>query len=152
MVRQAPSLPAGLAAQPAPPTWAVAHQPNPYGRRVVTDQRPVHGAIVATAWVSAVLTLGYMLPWAIAATRGRSNQAAIGLINFFLGWSLIGWIVAMVMACQAHQVVSGGATTVVVAQQFSSGHQTVAPAGWYPVATGGRRYWDGAAWTDHQVP
>ncbi|MFT3851818.1 MAG: superinfection immunity protein [Ilumatobacteraceae bacterium] len=94
-----------------------------------------------------------MLPWAIAATRGRSNQASIGLINFFLGWSLIGWIVAMVMACQAHQVASAGApVTVVVAQQFSSPAQTSAPPGWYPLPTGGGRYWDGHTWTDHHAP
>jgi len=118
---------------------------------MVTDQRPSSGAVVAIAWVVAVLTLGYMLPWAIAASRGKANQAAVGLINLFLGWSLIGWIVAMVMACQAHQVASGGTTTVIVAQHFA-GVQPTAPAGWYPLPTGGRRYWDGAAWTDHHAP
>jgi hypothetical protein len=55
------------------------------------------------AWVVAILTLGYMLPWAIAATRGKSNAAAIGLVNLLAGWTVIGWIVALVMACGAHQ-------------------------------------------------
>lgn len=26
------------------------------------------------------------------------------------------------------------------------------PAGWYPDASGGQRYWDGSAWTDHTAP
>jgi hypothetical protein len=57
------------------------------------------------AWIIAILTLGYMLPWAIAATRGKSNSGAIGWLNLLLGWSLIGWIVALVMACNSHQIV-----------------------------------------------
>ena len=59
-----------------------------------------------TAWVIAVCTLGYMLPWAVAATRGKSNAGAIGWINLLLGWTLIGWIVALVMACGAHQTIA----------------------------------------------
>jgi hypothetical protein len=44
-----------------------------------------------------------MLPWAVAATRGKSNALAIGLLNFLLGWTFIGWLAALVMACGSHQ-------------------------------------------------
>lgn len=122
---------------------------------MVTDQRQVSGAVLAIAWVCAVITLGYMLPWAAAATRGRSNQAAIGLLNFFLGWSLVGWIVALVLACQAHTLV-GPAVTVLVSQQLPNaqlgqpGPTAGPPAGWYPSPSGfGHEYWDGARWTGH---
>ncbi len=147
--------PAGPVGHPAPPpTSSVASPAGSPGAHIVTDQRPANGAVVAIAWIVAVLSFGYMLPWAVAATRGRSNQGAIALINFLLGWSIAGWIVAMVMACQAHQVVGmGGSTTVVVAQQFTHASPVgAAPAGWYPVPGGGRRYWNGAAWTDHHAP
>jgi len=33
----------------------------------------------------------------------KSNAGAIGWINLLLGWTGIGWIVALVMACTAHQ-------------------------------------------------
>lgn len=33
--------------------------------------------------------------------------------------------------------------------QVQSAQTGAAPAGWYPTADGRRRYWDGAAWTDH---
>jgi hypothetical protein len=56
-------------------------------------------AHVVVAWIVAALTLAYMLPWAVAATRNRSNVGAVALVNLFLGWSLIGWVVALVMAC-----------------------------------------------------
>ena len=74
---------------------------------VVTDQRPqpVHAVI---AWVVAVLTLFYMLPWAIAATRGKSTALVIGVVNLLLGWTVIGWIAALVWACTSHRVLSGG--------------------------------------------
>ncbi|HVE24372.1 MAG TPA: superinfection immunity protein [Sporichthya sp.] len=61
---------------------------------------------ITLAWVLAVCTVGYLLPWAVAATRGKSNSGAIGLLNLLLGWTLIGWIVALVMACGSHQAVA----------------------------------------------
>ncbi len=67
-----------------------------------TDQR-THGVEVVLAWILTLLTLGYLLPWAIAATRGKSNSIAVGILNLFLGWTLIGWVIALVMACTAHQ-------------------------------------------------
>lgn len=70
---------------------------------VHTDAR-TNGVELAFAWILALLTLGYMLPWAVAATRGKSNSLAIALLNFLLGWTLLGWLAALVMACMAHQV------------------------------------------------
>lgn len=72
--------------------------------KIQTDKRakPIQAS---TAWIVAICTLGYMLPWALAATRGKSNSGAIFWINLVLGWSVIGWIVALVMAAGAHQAV-----------------------------------------------
>ena len=75
--------------------------PAPYRSTVVPAyaQSTVSDGHVAFAWVAAVLTLGYMLPWAIAATRRKSNAALIGLVNFLAGWTVVGWIVTLAMAC-----------------------------------------------------
>ena len=40
---------------------------------------------IVFAWVMTVFSFGYFLPWAIAATRQRSNAAAIGVLNLFVG-------------------------------------------------------------------
>lgn len=40
----------------------------------------------------------YFLPWMIAANRGHHNAGAIAALNFFLGWSVIGWVIALVWA------------------------------------------------------
>ena len=63
------------------------------------------GASATHAWFWAILTIGYMLPWAIAASRGSRNSAQVCVVNLFLGWTLIGWVVALVMALRAHQPV-----------------------------------------------
>lgn len=59
--------------------------------------------MVLLAWVIAVLTGFYMLPWAVAVTRSMPNTGSILLINLLLGWTIIGWIVALVMACSQAQ-------------------------------------------------
>lgn len=86
--------------------------PQPYGYPVQPVQTQVlvqpyrcSTAHVVVAWVVTVLTAFYMLPWAVAATRNRRNVLAVAMINLFLGWSVIGWIVALVMACGSDQPV-----------------------------------------------
>jgi hypothetical protein len=102
-----PTYPAQVTVDGEPMALTTITQPR--RTEVVTDKRgaPIQ---VIVAWVLTVLTLGYMLPWAIAATRGKANAGAIGLVNLLLGWTVIGWIVALVMACGAHQV--GGVRVV----------------------------------------
>ena len=40
----------------------------------------------------------YFLPSIIALARNKRDTLAIFLLNLFLGWSVIGWIVALVWA------------------------------------------------------
>ena len=111
---------------------------TPY--RAPVQQPAVADAHVVVAWVAAVLTLGYMLPWAIAASRRKSNTTLIAVINFLLGLSVIGWIVALVMACSTDPV-------TVAAVHVNVYQPMQAPPGWYPDANGVRHYWNGTAWT-----
>jgi hypothetical protein len=91
-------------APPPAPATVVHHYHHATAPVVLTDAQP-NGALTVIAWVIAVVTFGYMLPWAIAATRGKSNSGAIAVLNLLLGWSLVGWVVALVMACAAHHPV-----------------------------------------------
>jgi hypothetical protein len=47
----------------------------------------------------------YFLPSIIALVRSKRDILAIVLLNFFLGWTLIGWVVALVWAMKADVVV-----------------------------------------------
>jgi hypothetical protein len=40
----------------------------------------------------------YFLPSIIALARNKRDLTAIVLLNFFLGWTMIAWIVALVWA------------------------------------------------------
>lgn len=77
---------------------------------ILTDQTPKSTQAII-AWICAILTGLYMLPWAIAATRGKANSGVIGWINLLLGWTVIGWIWALVLSLTAHGV--AGVATVV---------------------------------------
>jgi hypothetical protein len=45
--------------------------------------------------------LFYFLPAFIAGMRGHQNGAAIFVLNIFLGWTFVGWVVALVWAFTA---------------------------------------------------
>ena len=39
-----------------------------------------------------VLLFLYFVPWIVALSRKHHSAPAIGLLNFLLGWTVIGWI------------------------------------------------------------
>ncbi len=59
------------------------------------------------AVIVAILTVGYMLPWAIAAVRDVPHWSVFW-VNLLLGWTVIGWIVALVMSLRSQRQVIVG--------------------------------------------
>ena len=53
--------------------------------------------------VVAILSAGYMLPWCIACVRDVPHWLVFW-INLLLGWTIIGWIVALVLALRAQRL------------------------------------------------
>lgn len=45
----------------------------------------------------------YFLPYIVAISNKKTNSAAILVLNLFLGWTLIGWVVALVWATTKQQ-------------------------------------------------
>ena len=45
-----------------------------------------------------IWTMLYFWPTAVALNKKRANTGAVFMLNLFLGWTLIGWIVALVWA------------------------------------------------------
>ncbi len=69
--------------------------------------QPEHRSWTATkvvAVVAAVLTGGYLAPWAVAAVRDVPHWSVFW-VNLLLGWTIVGWIVALVMALRAQRLV-----------------------------------------------
>jgi hypothetical protein len=46
----------------------------------------------------------YFLPSLLAVIRNKRDTLTIFLVNFLLGWSVIGWVVCLVWALKTDQV------------------------------------------------
>lgn len=51
--------------------------------------------------ITISLVIGYWLPSIVAAARGHQNCWAIVAFNLFLGWTVLGWIFALVWSLTA---------------------------------------------------
>ena len=58
-------------------------------------------AVATNGAVLFLLIIGalYFLPTICARNNGHHNEGAILVLNLLLGWTLVGWVVAMVWAC-----------------------------------------------------
>ena len=64
---------------------------------------PIMGGVVHSAAFLAVLVL-YFLPSIVAFARKVTHQGSVIVINVFLGWTFIGWVIALAMACRTSRV------------------------------------------------
>lgn len=71
--------------------------------RVVSQDRSWTGTKII-AIIVAIITGLYMLPWAIATVRDVPHWGVFWL-NLLLGWTIIGWIIALVLALRAQRQV-----------------------------------------------
>jgi hypothetical protein len=60
------------------------------------------GLVCVLVWVVAGMVF-YFAPTLIALLRGHPNMAPIIVVNFFLGWTLVGWVVALAWAFTAQE-------------------------------------------------
>ena len=56
-----------------------------------TDASPIVAIILFSFFA-----MMYMLPSVIAYLRGHPNAAAITVLTFFLGWTMLGWVIGLV--------------------------------------------------------
>jgi Superinfection immunity protein/Protein of unknown function (DUF2510) len=119
-----------------------------------------------TLSVLVLFALGfYFLPTIIGAVRKVPNVGSVLVLNLFLGWTLVGWVVSLAMAARSTnvpaQVVVGWsppagalaahAQPVQSTPQIASRSTTMPGAQWAadPFRRHQLRYWDGQRWTDH---
>ena len=106
--------------------------------------------IVALLWVVGIVlgAAAYFAPTIVGVlVRGR-HLAAVIVLNVFLGWSLVGWVVALALAFMG----KGEPGTVVVLPSTSPA-AAVGPAGFAPAlppvgarSPDGLYWWNGSGW------
>lgn len=73
----------------------------------------------ATVFVALVLTL-YFLPTVIAWNRNHEGMVKIFLLNFLFGWTVIGWIGALLWSVSSSAAVPAAAPAVLSAKEDDS--------------------------------
>lgn len=59
--------------------------------------------IIAHSWVVVILVFAmYFLPYIVARCRGHNNASAIGALTLLMGWTMLGWVGALVWAFTAN--------------------------------------------------
>jgi len=48
--------------------------------------------------VTAFIAVGYFLPYGVARLRAHGRSRAIFKLNLFLGWTVLGWVAALIWA------------------------------------------------------
>ena len=79
----------------------------------MSDSGAALGGLILLAFLLAM----YFLPAGVAALRHHRQAIAIFMLNIFLGWTVLGWVAALVWACTnpappatvIHQVIQPGA-------------------------------------------
>lgn len=59
------------------------------------------GAAVGIMLLLLISALMYFIPTIVAGIRKVPNIGSVIVINLFLGWTLIGWVVALAMAARS---------------------------------------------------
>ena len=62
-------------------------------------------ALIGLAMLGLVI-LVYFLPSIVAWDKGRANLTAIAILNLLLGWTFVGWVVALVWALTKPSVIT----------------------------------------------
>lgn len=93
----------------------------------------------------AIVFLPYWLPTIIAFKRNHPSKAAIAAVNFFFGWTFVGWIVSFVWALSNNG--SGNQQTVVVNNNVTTNAASAPPAPTYQVGdVVNGHHFTGTAW------
>jgi hypothetical protein len=114
------------------------------------------GSVIALVVVLFARFALYFVPTMVVLARKKRESGPVIVVNVLLGWTFIGWVVALAMAFGDNRSVT------IHNYQGTLGFQAVPPTSppvslqqaWFPDAadTSLLRWWDGANWTDATSP
>jgi hypothetical protein len=100
-----------------------------------------------------VIIVLYFLPTIIALARSKANVGTVVVINLLLGWTFLGWVVALAMAFGQTKDERAAQTVNVYSGRYPDpevhGHNAPMLAQQsVHLSPDGRRWWDGRQWQD----
>jgi hypothetical protein len=99
----------------------------PVSSTVIITGNGTECRVVLILLFGAFAVLCYFVPSVIALVRGVPNAALVVVLNLLLGWTFVGWVVALVLACATVQP-----QPVLVVNAPPWGHPPMPPQGWAP--------------------
>ncbi|MBM3590352.1 MAG: superinfection immunity protein [Alphaproteobacteria bacterium] len=54
-----------------------------------------------TLFYIILIFLAYFLPFIVSLSRKHKDSTAIFVLNFLLGWTLIGWVIALIWSVKS---------------------------------------------------
>ena len=57
------------------------------------------GFVLLVFWIIVGFITLYFVPAIVAFSRKHNSNVAILVVNFAFGWSLVGWVIALIWAC-----------------------------------------------------
>ncbi|MFJ4899931.1 MULTISPECIES: superinfection immunity protein [unclassified Streptomyces] len=61
------------------------------------------GVSIGVLLLIVLIVAAYFVPTVVAFARGVSNSGSVFVLNLFLGWTVVGWVVALAMAVRSTQ-------------------------------------------------
>jgi len=80
------------------------------------------GEVIGSIIVGLLMLLVYLIPSIVAHKRNHKNKLPIILVNVFLGWSMFGWVGALVWALMNAVDVNDVTKTSSVADEIEKLH------------------------------
>ena len=101
----------------APERDRIQKEKEAEANRKAEAEAAVHSAMVMA--IGALIV--YFIPTVVGMMRGKSNWFAIGVLNLFLGWTFVGWVIALVWACAKDSKPAVQTVTIHLPPQPTSG-------------------------------
>lgn len=77
-------------------------------------------AAVGIAGLVMILVVPYWIPTIIAVRRKHESKMAIAVVNFFFGWTFVGWILSLIWALSRAGSAAVSMQTVVIHNNIST--------------------------------
>jgi Superinfection immunity protein len=88
---------------------------------------PALVAVMGVGMLLAIFFVPYWLPTIVAFYRKHPSRGAILALNFFLGWTFLGWVLSLVWALSDGVIRVGGNQSVVVNTTVNATPQPAIP-------------------------